>query len=54
LAHTTGSEVELAYQRSDLFEKRKQVLDEWASFVVGESLSIQRFTARSVLRLAGN
>ena len=33
LAHTTGSEVELAYQRSDLFEKRKQVLKEWARFV---------------------
>jgi integrase len=33
LAHTTGSQVELAYQRSDLFEKRKQVMDEWAAFV---------------------
>ncbi len=32
LAHTTGSDVELAYQRSDLFEKRRQVMDEWASF----------------------
>jgi integrase len=33
LAHTTGSQVELAYQRSDLFEKRRQVMDEWAAFV---------------------
>jgi integrase len=33
LAHTTGTNVELAYQRSDLFEKRRQVMDEWASFV---------------------
>ena len=35
LAHTTGSEVEQAYQRSDLFEKRRQVMDEWADFVLG-------------------
>ena len=33
LAHTTGSDVELAYQRSDLFEKRRQVMDEWSEFV---------------------
>lgn len=34
LAHTTGSQVELAYQRSDLFEKRRQVMGEWATFVL--------------------
>lgn len=33
LAHTTGSEVEQAYQRSDFFEKRRQVMNEWAAFV---------------------
>lgn len=33
LAHTTGSDVELAYQRSDLFEKRRQVMEEWSEFV---------------------
>jgi integrase len=33
LAHTTGSDVELAYQRSDLFEKRRQVMEEWSNFV---------------------
>jgi integrase len=37
LAHTTGSDVELAYQRSDLFEKRRQVMDEWASFVTSRA-----------------
>ncbi len=37
LAHTTGSDVELAYQRSDLFEKRRQVLSEWARFVTTET-----------------
>ena len=36
LAHTTGSDVELAYQRSDLFEKRRQVMDEWADFVTSK------------------
>ena len=33
LAHTTGNDVELAYQRSDLFDKRKQVMNAWESFV---------------------
>jgi integrase len=36
LAHTTGSQVELAYQRSDLFEKRRQVMEEWATFVLSK------------------
>ena len=35
LAHATGSDVELAYQRSDLFDKRRTVMEEWAAFVTG-------------------
>jgi integrase len=30
LAHTVGSAVENAYRRSDLFEKRRQLMGEWA------------------------
>jgi integrase len=32
LAHQTGSKVEQAYMRSDLFEKRRSLMDEWARF----------------------
>jgi integrase len=32
LAHAVGDKVEAAYRRGDLFEKRRQVMDAWASF----------------------
>ena len=32
LAHTVGSTVEQAYARSDLFEKRRQLMEQWAAF----------------------
>jgi len=32
LAHTVGSKVEAAYRRGDLFEKRRRLMDDWASF----------------------
>ena len=32
LAHTVGSRVERAYQRSDLFQKRRQLADTWARY----------------------
>jgi integrase len=32
LAHTVSDKVEAAYRRGDLFEKRHQVMDAWASF----------------------
>jgi hypothetical protein len=32
LAHTVGSEVERSYQRGDLLEKRRRLMDEWARF----------------------
>lgn len=31
LAHTIGSKVEAAYRRGDLFEKRRRLMDDWAS-----------------------
>ena len=42
LAHSTGNDVELAYQRSDLFDKRKQVMTAWADFVIGLTKSAKR------------
>jgi integrase len=32
LAHAVGSKVEAAYRRGDLFEKRRRLMDDWASF----------------------
>jgi integrase len=32
LAHAVGSKVEAAYRRGDLFEKRRRLMDDWATF----------------------
>jgi len=32
LAHTVGSSVERAYQRSDLIDRRRRLMDDWAGF----------------------
>jgi integrase len=32
LAHTVSDKVEAAYRRGDLFEKRRRLMDEWATF----------------------
>jgi len=37
LAHSFGSLVERAYARSDLFDRRRELMDAWARFVTGES-----------------
>jgi integrase len=34
LAHKVGSDVERAYARSDLLEKRRHLMSQWCSFVV--------------------
>lgn len=33
LAHAVGDKVEAAYRRGDLFEKRRQMMDDWAVFL---------------------
>ena len=33
LAHAIGDKVEAAYRRGDLFERRKLMMEKWASFV---------------------
>ena len=35
LAHTVGNAVEAAYARSDLFDKRRELMQRWAEFVGG-------------------
>ena len=36
LAHTVGNATEQAYARSDLFERRRELVQEWAEYVTGE------------------
>jgi integrase len=38
LAHFIGSEVERAYQRSDMLERRRAMMADWAGFLRGEAL----------------
>ncbi|XYD08869.1 integrase arm-type DNA-binding domain-containing protein [Methylobacterium sp. NMS12] len=47
LAHLVGDEVELAYRRGDALEKRRQLMDLWASFVAAESGVASRKASRS-------
>jgi hypothetical protein len=32
LAHTIGDKVEAAYRRGDLFEKRRELMEEWERY----------------------
>jgi hypothetical protein len=32
LAHAVGDKVEAAYRRGDLFEKRRRLMDAWATY----------------------
>ena len=36
LAHTVQNPTEAAYARSDLFERRRRLMDEWATYLAGE------------------
>ena len=37
LAHTVHNQVEAAYRRSDLFERRRGLMQYWEAYVAGES-----------------
>ena len=57
LAHVVGNKVEAAYRRTDLFDRRRRLMDDWAAYLSGEltceqelrSTSPRRRTARSPL-----
>ena len=42
LAHRVGSDVERSYARSDLFEKRRGLMDQWGAFVTGGRAKVVR------------
>ena len=46
LAHSVGNEVEQAYRRSDMFDKRRKLMEAWAEFC-------SRSTARAVVPIRG-
>ncbi len=48
LAHTVGGAVERAYARSDLFDKRRDLMDQWARFCLsaGEGGKVVELTRR--------
>jgi len=37
LAHTVGSDVERAYRRTDMIEKRREIMEDWARFCIGQN-----------------
>ena len=40
LAHAVGSEVRRAYQRSDLLEKRRALMSQWADYCQSQPASV--------------
>jgi len=40
LAHTVGSEVERAYSRTDLLDRRRYLMDRWSEYLLGSSAKI--------------
>jgi integrase len=50
LAHSIGNKVEAAYRRGDLFEKRRQLMAEWAKFCIGGKSTATVISIRSAQR----
>ena len=42
LAHVVGNQTEAAYARSDLFERRRHLMDEWAAYLAARALPKHR------------
>jgi integrase len=40
LAHSIGNKVEAAYRRGDLFDKRKQLMQDWADYAASAPAAI--------------
>ena len=36
LAHKVRNQIEAAYRRTDLFERRRQLMEDWAAYLGGE------------------
>ena len=42
LAHVAQNKVEAAYGRSDLFERRRRLMDDWATYLDGQAGDFSR------------
>ena len=45
LAHVSGGQVEASYARSDLFERRRSMMQSWSDYVTNESSKVLKFRA---------
>jgi integrase len=43
LAHTVGSNVERAYARSDLLDKRRALMERWSNYITKTGADVVRF-----------
>ena len=50
LAHRVRNQVEAAYRRSDLFERRRRVMEDWAAYLAGETLEPEAAPMQRSLR----
>ena len=41
LAHVVQNKVEAAYRRSDLFERRRRLMEDWAAYLAGQSQDLE-------------
>lgn len=48
LAHKTGDATEQSYARSDLFERRIDVMDQWSAYATNRKGSVLQFSARAL------
>lgn len=48
LAHAVGNQVEAAYRRSDLLEKRRKMMEAWAGFCAGAAGKVVSMSRRKV------
>jgi integrase len=53
LAHIVKDKTEAAYRRGDLFEKRRELMATWASFVAAEDATVVPIRSSGILRVAG-
>ena len=47
LAHKVGSDVERSYARTDLFERRRGLMDAWAAYLTGDTGKVVQIHAAS-------
>jgi integrase len=52
LAHTVGTESQRAYNRSDLLEKRRALMEAWATYCLASPTSVADLAAEKAKRLA--